>query len=384
MTVVVNAVAAKMGGAATYIRELVRELARQPGTDRFVFYVPLEQAEAGRAVPAHIEWRVSRVGHAGALRRLWWDQVTLRRILRRERADVLYSTANFAMFRCPLPQLLLVRNSLYVSNLYRHLFLPRQSTRARLAFALRRWWLRRSLRHATHLLAPSQALRDELTHAWPGLTPHLSVNPYGVAAPAYPSPSRAAGAFFKMAYPSLYAEHKNLATVLRALRLLVESGDTDFQFWTTANPNWPPARITSTWQDDLVLAGHEALRERVRFVSPEGPDPLRQLYAGCSLVLYPTLVESFGHGLLETLQAGLPVLAADTPVNRELAGEAALYFEGLNSADLAEKIRLLWRDPGRRTAMANGGPTRARGFRWEAHVQRLRAIAARSCEQRSS
>jgi glycosyltransferase involved in cell wall biosynthesis len=181
-----------------------------------------------------------------------------------------------------------------------------------------------------------------------------------------------------MVYSSLYAEHKNLRTVLLALGLLVEDGETDFEFWTTADPNWPPARVTSTWQEDLALARHETLRDRVHFVSPDRSDILRQLYQDCSLVLYPSLVESFGHPLLEALRASLPVLAADTPINREQAGDSALFFEGLNPDDLAEKIRLLWRDPALRTELANRA--RSSSFSWETHVGHLLDLAARSCD----
>lgn len=376
MTVVVNAVAAKMGGAATYIRQLVAELARTPGAGRFIFYVPPEQTDLGGSLPSHIEWRVTRIGHAGALRRLWWDQVTLRRIMRREKVAVLYSTANFAMLYCPVPQILLVRNALYVSALYRKRFLLRQSPWRRFEFALRRWWLRVSTHQADQLLVPSKTMAEELSAAWPKLAARVRVNCYGVTNRETQARARRPGAPFKLAYASLYAEHKNLGTVLRALRELAESGEADFQFCTTADPTWPPARTTTTWQEDLRLAQEEPLRGRVRFVSPERPDALRQLYEDCSLVIYPTLVESFGHPLLEALHAGLPVLAADTPINRELAGEAAVYFEGLNPADLAAKIRTLWRDPGRRAAMAEQGRARVAGFGWDLHVARLLAAVA--------
>ncbi|MGH9812048.1 MAG: hypothetical protein ACRD4T_02830, partial [Candidatus Acidiferrales bacterium] len=119
MTVVVNAVSAKMGGAATYLRELVRELAGRPPAHRFIFYVPPEQASLAAGLPGNIEWRVTAVGHAGALRRLWWDQVTLRSHLSRERADVLFSFSDFGQLRCPVPQLLFLQNSTHFSDLFR-------------------------------------------------------------------------------------------------------------------------------------------------------------------------------------------------------------------------------------------------------------------------
>ena len=47
---------------------------------------------------------------------------------------------------------------------------------------------------------------------------------------------------------------------------------------------------------------------------------------GAAAMLFPSLIEGFGLPLLEALQHGVPVIAADLPVFRELAGEHALYL----------------------------------------------------------
>ncbi len=372
MTVVINAVSAKMGGAATYLRELALELARRNLPDRFVFYVPPAHTALREQLPPNIEWRPTPVGHAGILRRLWWEQLTLRRLLTREGADVLYSTGNFALLWCPVRQLLLIHNALYVSDYYPREILPRQSLPTRVGFRLRQWLLGLSARRASLMLVPSQSLAQALRRRWPEVKPRIQVNPYGVASsvPAYNPP---AGSPFKLAYPSLYAEHKNLSTLLRALQLLVEQGDAEFELWTTADPSWPPAAITTTWQEDLQLARQPGLRERVHFVSPEQPESLPTICRDCSLVVYPTRVESFGFPLLESLQAGFPVLAADTAINRELAGDAAYYFNAADPADLAEKIRELWRNPALRAEMSARGRERACSFSWANHVDQLLA-----------
>jgi len=38
------------------------------------------------------------------------------------------------------------------------------------------------------------------------------------------------------------------------------------------------------------------------------------------------LCESFGFPLVEAMGARLPIVAADTPVNQEVCGKAAIYF----------------------------------------------------------
>ena len=383
MTIVVNAVSAKMGGAETYLRALVRELAAGPATDRFIFFVPPEQAPQGRDLPRHIEWRVTRSSHAGAVRRFWWDQVTLRRILRRERTDALYSTANFALLCSPVPQLLLARNALYFSPLYRSRYLPLRSRGFRLAFPLRTFLARVSLARASALMTPSHAHLEELRACGARLPRRCEVNPYGVNRPKGQAAAAPRNQTFRLLYPSLYAEHKNLSTLLDAVARLRQESQLDLELTTTADPAWGPAGETTTGPADLARARDPAVASRIRIVAPELVPEADALYAGCDAVVYPTLVESFGHPLLEAMARGLPVIASDIPVNRELGGSAPLYFQSLDAADLAEKILRVARDSELRARMSAAGRERARDFTWPAHVARLRSLLAEIAAERA-
>ena len=72
------------------------------------------------------------------------------------------------------------------------------------------------------------------------------------------------------------------------------------------------------------------------------------------------------------MSSGLPVVAADTPVNREICGDAALYFEPFSVTGLADSIRLLDRDENLRESLPKIGRERAlEKFGWEDHIDRL-------------
>ena len=62
------------------------------------------------------------------------------------------------------------------------------------------------------------------------------------------------------------------------------------------------------------------------------------LYQIATLVIYPSLVESFGFSLLEAMAFETPVVAADTEINRELCGTAAYYYSPLDSDNAAIQI----------------------------------------------
>ena len=101
MKVVLNTVSAKMGGAATYLRNLAQDLARRDLDADFIFVVPREQARAIDGLSPRLRVVATDAGQAAFWRRLWFDQIRLRRLLRRERADILFSTANMGMLHCP-------------------------------------------------------------------------------------------------------------------------------------------------------------------------------------------------------------------------------------------------------------------------------------------
>jgi glycosyltransferase involved in cell wall biosynthesis len=299
----------------------------------------------------------------------------------RENIDALFSTANFAMFRCPVRQLLLVRNALYFSKLYQQMFLLKHSLGMRIAFRLRRWLICQSVCHSDVVMTPTQAMLDDLRRFVKVDAARTLVNPYGVTPPCSssspnnkpdtrlqpPSPYRVG-----LVYVSLYSEHKNLSTLLKALPLLNKNGSRKFLLKTTVDPAWAGAAWTVTHKWDLGLARQPDVAPWVEFFGPLRAELVQDIYRGGDVFVFPSFCESFGHPMVEAMAHGLPIVAADTPVNREICGEAALYFSALDPKDLAEKVALLGRERALREKLGTTGRLRASAhFRWENHVARL-------------
>jgi glycosyltransferase involved in cell wall biosynthesis len=295
------------------------------------------------------------------------------------------------MFRCPVRQILLVRNALYFSKLYQDEFLARHSLRFRVPFRFRRWLICRSVRQADVVMTPTQAMLDDLrrfveVEPWKGL-----VNPYG----AKPTGSFLRGAkgealqslagatpVMRLIYVSLYSEHKNLATLLRAMALLNRNGARKFALQTTVNPGWEGGAWTVTHKEDLALARQPDVAPWVEFLGPLGQQQIQELYREGDLFVFPSLCESFGHPTVEAMAQGLPIVASDTPVNRELCGDAAVYFRPLSAEDLAQQVRALAQDPALIGKLGAVGRERAGTlFRWDGHVQRILECAGAAKEE---
>lgn len=66
---------------------------------------------------------------------------------------------------------------------------------------------------------------------------------------------------------------------------------------------------------------------------------LRYCYKHAKMLLFPSIVEGFGLPIVEALSHGLPVLASDTAVHREVGGEQIGYFDLQNIQDLKNQIQ---------------------------------------------
>ena len=118
----------------------------------------------------------------------------------------------------------------------------------------------------------------------------------------------------------------------------------------------------------LVLTGEHA--DVPDFVDARGrvsQDELVELYRRASALVFPSLYEGFGQPVLEALACACPVACSDLPPLREVAGDAAVYFDPLDPESIAAAAL---------EAIARGGssgPERASAL----HVGRVRAQARR-------
>jgi glycosyltransferase involved in cell wall biosynthesis len=110
----------------------------------------------------------------------------------------------------------------------------------------------------------------------------------------------------------------------------------------------PPATLFLTWPKDHPVAavpGVVALGYLDRM-------DLRRAYRSATLLVMPSLVETVGLPLIEAMSAGVPILAADRPYAHDVCGDAAIFFDPLDSGDLASKMVDLLSDAARREALA--------------------------------
>lgn len=92
--------------------------------------------------------------------------------------------------------------------------------------------------------------------------------------------------------------------------------------------------------EDLIdrLRTHPMRGKRLFWFDKAGDDLLLAAYHRASALLMPSEGEGFGLPLIEAAHHGVPLIARDLPVFREIAGEHAHYFRGHEGASLQQAL----------------------------------------------
>ena len=160
-------------------------------------------------------------------------------------------------------------------------------------------------------------------------------------------------------YERLIEAHARLAAAGPVPPLLIVGG----QGWDYAPVLAAPARVGTEGQ--VIFAGHV-------------PEPeLGDLMRASLLLAQVSIGEGFGLPIVEAMHSGLPILASDIPVFREVAGNAALFVNPLSAGDIAAGLRRLVDDHRARAELVEVGRGRRGLFSWERAAREV-AVALRA------
>ena len=336
------------GGMETYTRELYRALGRM---DTGLDFVALASKEGARLDLSWFPGEVIESRISGENRFVWafGELVASSWTARRRRADLVHSPATLGPAWTSMPTVITIHDMLYWSH-------PELMTTPLYTRPVM-WMEKRGAANAAHVITDSQVSADEIVkylgfprerlHVVLLAAEHPATDP--VVAPRTENLVVASGP---------RRPHKNRDRLIPA-HALVEEDVRPRLVITGARGEDPLAPVVAEtgmgewvelrgWVDDAELAD---LRSRARAMA------------------FPTLAEGFGLPILEAMAEGLPVIASDLPVLREVGGDAALWFDPLDLHSIADALRTVATRPEVLPGMAAAGIEQARQFSWERVAQ---------------
>lgn len=225
-------------------------------------------------------------------------------------------------------------------------------------------WVPRSVERAAHVVAVSEATKQDVVDIYGTSPAKIAVIYHGVRPEFTPVTE---------------------ASRLQAVRQQYKLGDAPFILTVgTLQPRKNHLRLVQAfaavespyrlvlaggrgWDADAVFAEVERRRlgARVHFPGFVAEADLPALYSAAELFVYPSLYEGFGLPLLEAMACGTPVIAANRAALPEVVGAAGMLVNPYEVDDLAAAITQLLADPTRRQHLAVAGQQRAAQFTWD-------------------
>ncbi|MCF2505385.1 glycosyltransferase family 1 protein [Dyadobacter sp. CY107] len=131
---------------------------------------------------------------------------------------------------------------------------------------------------------------------------------------------------------------------------------------------------TEGFRCNWVIAGDgTAMKDCMRqmpgaiFVGKMDHDALSVLYASASVFIFPSISETFGNVVLESMASGLVPIIADGGGSKDIVvnGVNGFKCEPDNANEYADKIRILLQDETLRKEMATNAVSHSKAFDWE-------------------
>lgn len=227
-----------------------------------------------------------------------------------------------------------------------------------------RWNLRRAIT-SDRIVTVSEYSRGEILRSTHASAAKVVTVPNGVDFPPNPDPTALRSLGIRPPYllfAGSYEPRKNLAGALECYREVVESGLPHQLVAIVERQSGHAAGV----RDQMHRLG---LEQRVQLLHSLSEEDLRAVYTHAEIVLFPSLAEGFGLPPVQAAACGVPVVASDLPVLREVMAGAAEFVAPHDPHAMAVAVTQLIKSEGRRREMSNAGLARAREFGIDACVR---------------
>jgi len=362
MRVLIDALSARSGGGLTYIRSMLPALVEHDrGNQYSVLLSPRYQEDLILETPEQVKTILANLPASPIVHRWWYLQTELPKLLRRGRYDLFYAVAEGSYLRMPCPTVMLIRNF----SIYAPLRIYRGRMWHALAYRLSREPLvYLSMLKADRLVFVSETLRDHIVARFRVPLDKSHVVYHGVS-PAFRvntehQPPATQHDRFLLAVSSL-TPHKNYEMLITAFAQVVD------------NQHFADYRLTicgsiadnTTFERLNGLVNRLRLRKHVQFLGHLSSAELVELYRQASLFVFPSKLETFGQPLVEAMASGLPIIASDLPICREICDRAAIFLNPDDSDAWAKQIKDLLPNERRHHILADRGQVRSKLFSWD-------------------
>lgn len=366
MRILINGLAVFRGGSQTYFSNFIPHLGRLGQHHEFVLLQsPWQDDVLNFELPSNFTRLVVGPKRRSVPLRVLWEQTRLPDILRHEKIDVMFSPTPITTLFSPCPLVIAIRNSNIFSTL------PVKNWRYQGRNRLLRIITQLATKRAAGIIFVSKYSHEAALKKF-NIDPTKAVVIYHGIGPHFFEPvTKASAQQYNGSRPyvltvSTVSIHKNYFRFIDAFARLCQEPDLgyDYVFAGAVSSKEEFKRIEER-------ISQPDLQGRVHYLGSVSYSELPALYQQASLFVLPSLLETFGHPLVEAMASGVPIATANTAAMLEICGEAAVYFDPYNIDDMSNTVRNILQDNALRQQLVAAGRKRATRFSWENTTQQM-------------
>ena len=334
------------GGIGTYLKSLLAGLGKLGDDAEYVVFLQKRDMDSCAGLGSNFK-RVVCVAPPYSLA----EQMTLPRLLRRERLDLIHHPHYFAPFFGKTPMVATIHDLI-------HQLFPVLCP-SPLHWRVSKWVIARTARRARVILTVSEhTKRDIIEHV--GVADEKIRVTYNALPPGWddgraprPEALERLGNAPYFLYVGNHKRHKNLPLLLDAFADLLKE---------TSGVRLVMTGERNSLESDLRFLG---LGEEVVFLGQIPLEALPSVYRSALALVFPSHYEGFGYPPLEAMVCGVPPIVSDAASLPEVVGDAGLIVPRGDKDALRNAMLRVLREPGLRNVLVEKSKDRARFFHWE-------------------
>jgi glycosyltransferase involved in cell wall biosynthesis len=336
--------------------ELVKAIQQLDKSNEYVLFARKDKFTEGLAPTSNFKFQTLRsVTYAD------WEQVVLPRAITEMKIDLLHCTSNTGPVSSPVPMILTLHDIIYLENLnfkgsnyqnfgnlYRRIVVPRLVEKSALVITVSEFE-KRLIRERF------QVPEEKVKVLYNGIDERFHIKHRKEALFDFRNRFQLPSEF--ILFLGNLAPKKNTLNVIKAY---IHYCKQHHSILPIVMLDYERERVAA------ILKEQNSLDCLGNFHFPGYISPLEMplVYQNASLFLYPSLRESFGMPILESMASGTPVVTSNTSSMPEVAGNAAFYVDPFSYYDISRGITALLNNNTLRHQLIESGYQRAMKFNW--------------------
>jgi glycosyltransferase involved in cell wall biosynthesis len=153
-------------------------------------------------------------------------------------------------------------------------------------------------------------------------------------------------------------KRKNIEGLIDAYIIAVREQDVSHDLVVVGRKGW-------LYEGVFKKVRGAGMQDRIQFIFDARQEELPLIYNLADLFVYPSVYEGFGLPVLEAMACGTAVITSNVSSLPEVAGDAAVLVDPMDSSAIADAISKVLSDKQYKAALSQKGIERAKQFTWE-------------------